>query len=156
MLRIVIAVALAISFLLSTQALAVSVGAPMKASEIVSLVPSGTCVQGSRAFGLRLMPDGTLAPFSIPTGKVLVLTAIDWSGFAYGPGELAFFGLMIENGSFEVGLYQSYALSDPAGNAGRDAPLPSLVVKSGHRICGKNANASTGSALLQGFLTADR
>lgn len=53
--------------------------APTKASqlvEIVALPSSATCPSGARAFDVLNAPDGTTSSFSIPAGKVLVLSDV--------------------------------------------------------------------------------
>jgi hypothetical protein len=66
-----------------------------KASEIVNL--SGLFnVAGEISF-LRTLPDGTASAFTIPAGKVLVITDVNWQIESGNPGTVTRLLLRIEN-----------------------------------------------------------
>src|SRR5215216_6401652 len=67
-----------------------------KASEIVNL--SGLFNANGEIFFMRTLPDGTAnASFTIPAGKVLIITDINWQIDSGNPGTVARLSLRIEN-----------------------------------------------------------
>lgn len=67
-----------------------------KASEIVNL--SGLFNANGEIFFMRTMPDGTVnSQFTIPAGKVLIITDVNWQIDAGNPGTVARLLLRIEN-----------------------------------------------------------
>lgn len=67
-----------------------------KASEIVSL--SGLFDANGTIFFMRTMPDGTVnSQFTIPAGKVLIITDVNWQIESGNPGTVARLLLRIEN-----------------------------------------------------------
>ena len=67
-----------------------------KASEIVSL--SGLFNATGEIFFMRTLPDGTAdSSFTIPAGKVLVITDVNWQVSSGNPGTVARLLLRIEN-----------------------------------------------------------
>lgn len=66
-----------------------------KASELVNL--SGLFNANGEIFFMRTLPDGTSSTFTIPSGKVLVITDINWQIEAGNPGTVARLSLRIEN-----------------------------------------------------------
>ena len=67
-----------------------------KASEIVNL--SGLFNANGEIFFMRTLPDGTANPsFTIPAGKVLIITDINWQMDSGNPGTVVRLLLRIEN-----------------------------------------------------------
>jgi hypothetical protein len=66
-----------------------------KASEMVSL--SGLFNNTGEIFFLRTLPDGTSTSFTIPAGKVLIITDVNWQIDAGNPGTVIRLLLRIEN-----------------------------------------------------------
>jgi hypothetical protein len=66
-----------------------------KASEIVSL--SGLFNANGEIFFMRTLPDGTASAFTIPVGKVLVITDVNWQIESGNPGTVTRLSLRIEN-----------------------------------------------------------
>lgn len=66
-----------------------------KASEIVSL--SGLFNANNEIFFMRTLPDGTVASFTVPSGKVLIITDVNWQIDSGNPGTVARLLLRIEN-----------------------------------------------------------
>jgi hypothetical protein len=66
-----------------------------KASEMVSL--SGLFNNSGEVFFLRTLPDGNATSFTIPAGKVLVITDVNWQVNAGNPGTVARLSLRIDN-----------------------------------------------------------
>ena len=66
-----------------------------KASEMVSL--SGLFNNNGEIFFLRTLPDGTSTPFTIPAGKVLIITDVNWQIDSGNPGTVVRLLLRIEN-----------------------------------------------------------
>lgn len=137
--------------------------------ELISLGTTGAfgqCTQG-KAFRQKL-PDGTLDPnnpFTVPMGKVLVITSVQWHTSTSSPNTVVLMKLYrqaTENGSPDPLLFSDVAntsgMSDGSGHAGGDISLPTgLVLKSGLRLCATTTpNGDIGlAAYAQGFLTDD-
>jgi len=66
-----------------------------KASEIVSL--SGLFDANGQIFFLRTLPDGTATSFTVPAGKVFIITDVNWQIEAGNPGTVVRLLLRIEN-----------------------------------------------------------
>lgn len=66
-----------------------------KASEIVNL--SGLFNATGEIFFMRTLPDGTSSAFTIPAGKVLIITDINWQIESGNPGTVVRLLLRIEN-----------------------------------------------------------
>jgi hypothetical protein len=66
-----------------------------KASEMVSL--SGNFNNTGEIFFMRTLPDGTSTPFTVPAGKVLIITDVNWQIEAGNPGTVVRLLLRIEN-----------------------------------------------------------
>ena len=67
-----------------------------RSSEIVSL--SGLFNANGEIFFMRTLPDGTANPsFTIPAGKVLIITDVNWQVASGNPGAVARLLLRIEN-----------------------------------------------------------
>ena len=66
-----------------------------KASEMVSL--SGLFNNNGEIFFLRTLPDGTATSFTIPAGKVLIITDVNWQIDSGNPGTVVRLLLRIEN-----------------------------------------------------------
>ena len=66
-----------------------------KPSEMVSL--SGLFNTSGEIFFLRTLPDGNATSFTIPAGKVLVITDVNWQVTAGNPGTVTRLLLRIDN-----------------------------------------------------------
>ena len=66
-----------------------------KASEMVSL--NGLFNNSGEIFFLRTLPDGTSSTFTIPAGKVLIITDVNWMIEAGNPGTITRLNLRVEN-----------------------------------------------------------
>ena len=66
-----------------------------KASEMISL--SGNFNNTGEIFFMRTLPDGTSTAFTIPAGKVLIITDVNWQIESGNPGTVARLSLRIEN-----------------------------------------------------------
>jgi len=66
-----------------------------KASELVSL--SGLFNNNGEIFFMRTLPDGTSTTFTVPAGKVLIITDVNWQIDSGNPGTVARLLLRIEN-----------------------------------------------------------
>lgn len=82
---------LTLALLALSAPISAEVVAPDKPSQIVHLrggPGSGTnCTPfvGSTLLDHQLLPDGTTVPFTIPPGRVLVLTGVSWNLFGAPP-----------------------------------------------------------------------
>jgi hypothetical protein len=66
-----------------------------KASEIISL--SGLFNATGEIFFMRTLPDGTATTFSVPAGKVFIITDVNWMIDSGNPGAVARLSLRTEN-----------------------------------------------------------
>lgn len=122
---------------------------PKKPSQLVTLLPSGNCAGGEGfLYGFRAGPDGSVAPFVIPQGQVLVLTR--WGfGFSGGTGTAsAFANLTIEGG---IQVATSYFAFDADGYGGGTVAL-STVVGAGGTLCGSHSSGFNNVGPLGGFI----
>lgn len=127
-----------------------------KPSQLVTLEANDQCDSNrGQIYNLRVLPDGSTAPFTIPEGKVLVVTRwmFRFGGGTPGNAELAF--LRIEGGS---GIGQGPFVYDAQGRAVGSFEL-SAVVGAGTQLCGTNSDLPGVDSLggfLEGYLTKAR
>jgi hypothetical protein len=118
-----------------------------KASEIVSL--SGFFNSSGEIIFLRTLPNGTAAEFTIPAGKVLVITDVNWQIEFGNPGTVARLSLRIENLAnpiFIRNVHNSVLTLTSAGVKGvNDRFGAGIVVSSAAKI---TANLTTPSGAL--------
>src|SRR5215203_7467081 len=118
-----------------------------KASEIVSL--SGFFDATGQIIFLRTLPNGTAAEFTIPAGKVLVITDVNWQIEFGNPGTVARLNLRIENlanPTFIRNVHNSLLTLTSAGLNGVNERLGAgIVISSAAKI---TANLTTPSGAL--------
>ena len=118
-----------------------------KASEIVSL--SGFFNSTGEIIFLRTLPNGTAAEFTIPAGKVLVITDVNWQIEFGNPGTVARLNLRIENlanPTFIRNVHNSLLTLTSAGLNGVNERLGAgIVISSAAKI---TANLTTPSGAL--------
>ena len=122
-----------------------------KASEIVSL--SGLFNANGEIFFMRTMPDGTVSSqFTIPAGKVLIITDVNWQIEAGNPGTVARLSLRIENLAnpiFFRNVHNSVLTLNSAGiNALNERLSAGIAVSSAAKI---TANLTAPSGALGGL-----
>jgi hypothetical protein len=128
--------------------------APSKPSQLVTLSTDGTvCPFDASAFvfNTRIAGDGTLHPFAIPAGDVLVVSSFDGivvAGTASSTQDLV---LLVPPGII-VATAPEFTLSGAGkGAAARDLTTP-LVVRPGTTLCiGSDFGASVFRGLVHGF-----
>jgi hypothetical protein len=105
--------------------------------------------------------SGVLEPFTLPAGKVLVVTSFDW--VAYGsPRNLARTASLNPATSFgfNAAEAQSTALADSNGKAGGSETFPSgIVLQNPGKLCLRLEPKVAGevvSGVINGFLAPDR
>jgi len=136
--------------------------APRRPSDIVTLVPSGApCplpVAGDVVFDVRILADGTRAPFSLSHGNVLVVTGVEYTSKTRSESVAAtlFYGNTALGDSFiTVGEGHSFGTDSIVF---RDTSVPNLVVKT--PLCFETADGFLPtlpfSAVVHGFLVRDR
>jgi len=138
--------------------------APRHASDIVTLVTSGTpCpfpVAGDLLFDRQIRPDGTNVPFTVPAGKVLVVTGYEFRSVTPYAGR-AVAGLLFPATS-GVGD-QRWAVGEPVVLSGANVVIvntqaPNLTFKTD--ICLETADGvlpgPVSSGIVHGFLAPDR
>jgi hypothetical protein len=142
--------------------------APSKPSQIVTLTYDGFCAGGTsldNIIGIRIMPDGTTQPFTIPPGQVLVVTGIDWSAYrcppSTAPGTVLMYVFLGATGRVafaDTAVIGAGATPTSACSIGGKASIvPNLVVKPGIELCAgfDNQGFSGSPAIVHGFLTSD-
>ena len=103
----------------------------------------------------RLAADGTVSSFSIPSGKVLVLTGLEWAR-CLGAGNAN----LLTSARFRIAPAgtldrpMGYALAGPNGCAGGTHTLSGPVVRAGSTACLEMASGD--DAVLHGYLTEDQ
>ena len=136
--------------------------APRRPSDIVTLVSSGApCplpVAGDVLFDVRVLADGTRTPFTLPHGKVLVVTGVEYTTKTRSESAAAtlFYGNTALGDSFiTVGAGHSFGTDSIVF---RDTSVPNLVVKT--PLCFEIADGFLPtlpfSAIVHGFLVSDR
>ena len=107
-----------------------------KASELVSL--SGLFDSAGQVFFLRTLPNGNAESFSIPKGKMLVITDIHWQITAGNPGTVTRLSLSIENianPALTRLVYNSVLTLNSGGvNGSNDRLTAGILVSSAARI----------------------
>src|SRR5579864_709300 len=112
---------------------------PSQPSSVVQLYTSNnTCLAAPETANATVdligNPDGTIKPFSIPTGKVLVVTGVEWIDNDVFEGSPEYFRLYRVNGTNFNPLFEAIATADAAGAHGV-AEIPLSVIKSGTQLC---------------------
>jgi len=129
--------------------------APDKASDLRTLTNTGAICPGTssaQAVDQQQNPDGTIAPFSIPAGSVLVITSYSFA-ISTSPGSTENVGLLAINGTTVSGLTQCFAVTDAAGHAGASCTTPAgIAVKGGSTLCVSRPSR----VFVHGFLANDK
>lgn len=137
-----------------------------KPSQLVTVVTSAaTCSNGPFSgilFDTRANSDGTYSSFSIPAGKVLIITdaAVSATGGVAGhTGELDILALPGASGLFQ----QAYITIDSGGNMSRQFTFPTgVAVKSGLTPCLFAVDGTTQTTIptvngfIHGYFAPDR
>jgi hypothetical protein len=130
-----------------------------KASEIVSL--SGLFNNTGEIFFLRTLPDGTAASFTIPAGKVFIITDVNWLIESGNPGTVARLLLRIENlanPSFIRDVHKSVLTLNSAGVNGVNERLGTgIAISSAARITAQltTPSGALGCLYLVGYLAPE-
>jgi hypothetical protein len=135
--------------------------APTKPSDMVTLRSSGSVCTGSpwRRLDRRVNPDGTVTPYTIPAGQVLVVTSVDWrQGFIAAGGHSEFF-LFPSEANISVNYPIAQSVGAGAGPTGGGSFLVTgVALPAGTPCWGINdlTNLGSADALVHGFLAADQ
>ena len=131
-----------------------------KASEIVNL--SGFLNATGEIIFMRTLPDGTANPsFTIPAGKVLIITDVNWQVNSGNPGTVARLLLRIENLAnpiFIRNVHNSVVTLNSAGVDGVNERLAAgIVVSSAAKITAHLTipTGALGSLYLIGYLAPE-
>ena len=130
-----------------------------KASEMVSL--SGLFNNSGEIFFNRTVPDGTATTFTIPAGKVLIITDVNWMIEAGNPGTVTRLNLRVENlanpALFRNVFDSTLTLNSAGMNVSNERLTAGIVVSSAAKITA-NLNIPTGalrSLFLIGYLVPE-
>jgi hypothetical protein len=130
-----------------------------KASELVSL--SGNFNATGEIFFMRTLPDGTSTTFTVPAGKVFIITDVNWQIEAGNPGTVARLLLRIENlanPSFIRNVHNSVLTLNSAGvNASNERLGTGIAVSSAAKITAilNTPTGALGGLFLIGYLAPD-
>ena len=131
----------------------------IKASDFVSL--SGLFDASGNIFFLRTLPNGTSATFSVPAGKVLVITDIQWQIASGNPGDVARLTLNVENlvnPALFRKVYNSVLTLNTAGVNGSNERLTAGILVSSAAQVRANLTVPTGALgglFLIGYLVPE-
>ena len=136
-----------------------------KPSDVVTIAgyPSltGACPVGlgvdSTIINRAMKPDGSVSPtFTIPAGKVLVVTGIEWEAQAETPGTHV--GGQLYRGAADGStVYIGEVVVGPSGHGSTAAVIPNAIIKSGTPVCFATTIEGSGpNVVVHGFLTTDR
>lgn len=137
---------------------------PSKPSDLVTLRSSGAkCNPSSwKALDTKVKPDGTLSPFVIPAGQVLVVTSVDWfQGIGSDTPDTfhSVFFLFPSAANITVNYPIAMAVGAGAGPpGGGSVVVTGVVIPAGTPCWGINdlSNLGSSDALVHGFLTLDQ
>ena len=130
-----------------------------KASEMVSL--SGNFTPTGEIFFMRTLPDGTSTTFTVPAGKVFIITDVNWQIEAGNPGTVARLLLRVENlanPSFFRNVHNSVLTLNSAGvNASNERLGTGIAVSSAAKITAQltTPSGALGSLFLIGYLAPE-
>jgi len=130
-----------------------------KASEIVSL--SGNFTPTGEIFFMRTLPDGTSTTFTVPAGKVFIITDVNWQIESGNPGTVVRLLLRVENlanPSFIRNVHNSVLTLNSAGVNGVNERFGSgIVVSSAAKITASLTapSGALGGLYLIGYLAPE-
>ncbi len=149
----------AIALMTWASAATAGVLAPRKPSQSITLLTSGVSAPcGGTALDAlvdtEILSDGTTAPFTIPSGMVLVIDGLSWAASSGTPDRLI--GILIDiGGDLPNAPWNDSAISDSLGDAGHDVFVPNIPIKSGVSLC-LHAGGTLTRGIVHGFLTKDK
>ena len=107
-----------------------------KASEMVSL--NGLFNASNEIFFMRTLPDGTATTFTIPSGKVFIITDVNWTIEAGNPGTVERLNLRVENlanpALFRNVFDSTLTLNSAGMNVSNERLTAGIVVSSNAKI----------------------
>ena len=135
---------------------------PTKASQLVTLTSTRAQCPGlppnvAYVWDQRVNADGSVTPFSIPAGMVLVVTGLDWrQGLPLGPNkaeEIFVYASAVAPG----GLLINSVSGGSDGETGANVVVTGVVAKAGMHLCWQvnSGNLGSSDAVLHGFLAVD-
>jgi hypothetical protein len=136
---------------------------PTKASQLVTLTSTRAQCPGlppniAYVWDQRVNADGSVTPFSIPAGMVLVVTGLDWrQGLALGANraeEIFVYASSVVAG----GLLINSVSGGSDGETGANVAVTGVVAKAGMQLCWQvnSGNLGSSDAVLHGFLAVDQ
>jgi hypothetical protein len=167
--RMLLAIAVAVGILVISN-IAYAQLAPQRASDLVTLRQSLTgehCVNrttgASEGFAMtnRVLSNGAIIPFVIPSGQVLVITDFQWGPTNVGPNAFEPVSLLLQGGeeAMTVSATGNNSPGAASGNGlvGSSASIVGWVaVKPATLICVNGSIQPNPFAVVHGFLAPDQ
>jgi len=132
---------------------------PTKASQLVTLTSTRAQCPVPANIGYvwdqRVNADGSVTPFSIPAGMVLVVTGLDWrQGLPLGANAEEIF---VFASAAEIGTLIRSIGGASDGRTGANVVVTGVVAKAGVHLCWhvNSGNLGSSDAVLHGFLAVD-
>jgi hypothetical protein len=154
----------ALSLAVTAGAVEAEVLGPTKPSDLVTLTTFNGTQCGKDPIGRTLdhrqNPDGTISPFAIPSGKVFVVTGLNWTQGNTGgvnKAEILFLHSLTPSGViFPMVIAHDNGSGD--GRAGGSMVVSGVIFKSGQTMCVSVNTGNIGSAIavVHGFLDRNR
>ena len=159
-------VLIALSIIIIFNGVSVADVVPEKPSDLVTLIPQGFCPSGGFDMTIRVLSDASEVPFSIPPGRVLVITDWQW-GRIYTGGtnswEIASLTLQTDTAIVTVGVSGNSSPGEPGTNpfnqdtSGNTSIMGMVVVKPGVHVCvSTESRGFPNAAVVHGFLATDQ
>lgn len=131
--------------------------APKKASEIVRINQTGSlCPLSGYVLDDRQLPNGESVPFTIPAGKVLIVTGVTWSATSGTPGAPVIGVLSSQTPQSLVSHHYSAATFASDGSVLQSVLTPPVVIGAGRSICFYVTAGNFNAASINGFLASDK
>jgi hypothetical protein len=136
---------------------------PIKPSDLVTLIadsstPICPATTVPHLFSDRLLPDGTRAPFTIPSNMVLIITSYDWVVEGSSQANNTVWTAVTLMGTGKNNALFSGAMADSIGRAAGTTTIPNgVTVDPGTMMClDFVGGAASAFARVHGFLALKR
>jgi hypothetical protein len=150
---------LALAAALSVRSIALAGAlAPSKAGQLVTLEPGGSCAQifPAQEMSFRLNSDGTITPFSVPSGQVLVVTGFAYLFCGQTAGTMVGCSLGMSSANGGAGLVSDVVAVSSNGCVAGHPQMSPIAFKPGTSVCLACGSSFPSDAEVYGFLAPDK